>query len=194
MKSNNWEKNMNKVLKLTNDTKLEFAFGKVTEGKEHQVFAEYFPLVGHLMAEHGLQQLVTFAVLASNVDGVKPTMGSISQWPEVKGHEKLRGDERFAKHLPIRDAAMDLLSDGHIFDTTDRDIEVSSDEAYGFVVSSEIPSHIDSLVQLDLAEGSFNQEYSNKSLVLFPWSSDAEKLLEENQGDLTILKVKFNPQ
>ena len=185
---------MNSVLKLTKDTKLEFAFGKVTEGKEQQVFAEYFPLAGPIMAEYGLQQLATFAVLASNVDGVKPTQGSMSQWPEVKGHEKLRGDERFARHLPIRDEAMDLLSDGHIFDTTDHDIEISSDEEYGFMVASEIPSQLNSLVQLDLAEGSFNQEYSNKSLVLVPWSSDAEKLLATNQGDLTVLKVKFNPQ
>ena len=185
---------MNTVLKLTSDTKLEFAFGKVTEGKEQQVFAEYFPLVGHLMAEAGLQQLATFAVLASNVDGVKPTMGSMSQWPEVRGYEKLINDERFAKHLPIRDEAMDLLSDGHIFDTVDTGIEVSSDEVYGFIVSGDIPSHINSLVQLHLAEGSFNQEYSNKSLVLFPWNTDAENLLEENQGDSTILKVKFNLQ
>ncbi len=185
---------MDNVIKLTKDTKLEFAFGKVTEGKEHQVFAEYFPLVGALMAEYGLQQLATFAVLASNVDGVKPVMGSMSQWPEVKGYEKLMGDERFTRHLPIRDGAMDLLSDGHIFDTTDNDIEISSDEEYGFVVSSEIPSYLNSLVQLELAEGSANQEYSNKSLVLFPWSGDAENLLEKDQGDLTVLKVKFNPQ
>lgn len=186
---------MNNVIKLTKDTKLEFAFGKVTEGKEYQVFAEYFPLVGALMAEYGLQQLATFAVLASNVAGVKPTQGSVSQWPEVKGHERLRGDERFAKHLPMRDEAMDLLSDGHIFDTTDDNIEISSDEEYGFIVSSEIPSsHVNSLVQLDLAEGGFNQEYLNKSLVLFPWSDDVENLLEKNPEDLTVLKVKFNPQ
>ncbi|MEM7130502.1 MAG: hypothetical protein AAF702_29530 [Chloroflexota bacterium] len=185
---------MNSTLKLTKDTKLEFAFGSVIEGKEHQVFAEYFPLVGPVIAEYGSQQLATFAILASNVDGVKPTQGAISQWPEVKGHEKLVGDERFARHVPIRDEAMDLLSDGHIFDTTDNEIEISSDEEYGFMVSSEIPSHLNSLVQLDLAEGSFNQEYSDRSLVLFPWSSDAEKLLERNQGDSTVLKVQFNPQ
>ncbi|MEM7117554.1 MAG: hypothetical protein AAF614_34295 [Chloroflexota bacterium] len=185
---------MNNIIKLTKDTKLEFAFGNVIEGKEHQVFAEYFPLVRPIIAEYGSQQLATFAVLASNVEGVKPTQGAISQWPEVKGHEKLMGDERFVRHLPIRDEVMDLLSDGHIFDTTDNDIEISSGEEYGFMVSSEIPSHINSLVQLGLAEGSYNREYSNKSLVLFSWSSDAENLLEKNQGDLTILKVKFNPQ
>ncbi|MEM7335088.1 MAG: hypothetical protein AAF490_23625 [Chloroflexota bacterium] len=185
---------MNTVLNLTQDTKVEFAFGKVTEGKEHQVFAEYFPLVVSIMAEYGLQQLATFVVLASNIGGAKPTQGSLSQWPEVKAHEKLIGDERFARHRPIRDAAMDLLSDGHIFESTDSDIEISSDEEYGFIVSSEIPSHLSRLIQLDLADGSFNQEYSNKSLVLFPWSSDAEKLLEKNHGDSTVLKVKFNSQ
>ncbi|MEM7343700.1 MAG: hypothetical protein AAF485_05620, partial [Chloroflexota bacterium] len=108
---------MNTILKLTKDTKLEFAFGNVIEGKEHQVFAEYFPLVGPVIAEHGSQQLATFVILASNVEGVKPTQGAISQWPEVNGHEKLLSDERFTKHVPIRDEAMDLLSDGHIFDT-----------------------------------------------------------------------------
>ncbi len=185
---------MNTVLKLTKDTKLEFAFGNVIEGKEHQVFAEYFPLVAPVIAEYGSQQLATFAVLASNVAGVKPTQGAISQWPEVNGHEKLVGDERFAKHVPIRDEAMDLLSDGHIFDTTDNDIEISSDEEYGFMISSETPSYINRLVQLNLAEGSFNQEYSDKSLVLFPWSGDAEALLEKGQGDMTVLKVKFNLQ
>ena len=185
---------MNSVIKLTKETKLEFAFGNVIEGKEQQVFAEYFPLVGPVIAEYGSQQLATFAILASNVDGVKPTQGAISLWPEVKGHEKLLADERFTKHLPIRDEAMDLLSDGHIFDTTDSDIEINADGEYGFMVSRETPAHINRLVQLNLAEGSFNQEYSHKSLVLFHWSGDAEKLLEKNQGDMTVLKVKFNLQ
>ena len=185
---------MNTVLKLTDDTKLEFAFGKITEGKEQQVFADYFPLVGPVFAEYGLQTLATFAILASNVEGVKPTQGSVTQWPEVRGYERLIGDERFTKHRPIRDDAMDLLSDGHIFETTDNDIEINSVEEYGFIVSSEVPADVNSLVQLDLAEDSFNQEYSNKSLALFPWGSHAERLLEKNQKDLTILKVKFNPQ
>ena len=185
---------MNSVLKLTKDTKVEFAFGKVTEGKEQQVFAEYFPLAGPIMAEYGLQPLVSFAVLASNIAGVKPTQGSMSQWPEVDRYEKVINDERFAKHRPIRDNAMDLLSDGHIFDTADQDVEVNTDDEFGFIVSSEVPSHLNSLVQLDLAEGSFNQEYSNKSLVLFPWSNEAEELLAKNQAELTILKVKFSLQ
>ncbi|MEM8856754.1 MAG: hypothetical protein AAGD96_00435 [Chloroflexota bacterium] len=185
---------MKTLLKLTNNTNVEFAFGKVTEGKEQQVFTEYFPLVGAVMAEYGIQPLVSFAVLDSNIEGVKPTQGSMSQWPEVNGYEKLMEDERFAKHRPIRDEAMDLLSDGHIFDTADDEIELNSDEEYGFLVSSEIPSPLNSLVQLNLAGESFNQEYAHKSLVLFPWSSDAEKLLKKNQGDLTILKVKFMSQ
>ena len=185
---------MNSVLKLTKDTKVEFAFGKVTEGKEQQVFAEYFPLAGPIMAEYGLQPLVQFAVLASNLDGVQPTQGSMSQWPEVDRYEKVISDERFAKHRPIRDEAMDLLSDGHIFDTNDGDIAINSDDEYGFIVSGDVPTHLNSLVQLDLAEGSFNQEYSNKSLALFPWSSEAETLLEKNQAELTILKVRFSLQ
>ena len=185
---------MNSVLKLSKDTKVEFAFGKVTDGKEQQVFAEYFPLVGPVFAEYGIQPLATFAVLASNVEDVKPAQVSMSQWPEVNGYEKLVSDERFVKHRPIRDEAMDLLSDGHIFDTTDNEIELDSDEEYGFMVSGEIPSDLNSLVQLNLAQGSFNQEYSNKSLILFRWSSESEKLLEKNQSDMTVLKVKFSPQ
>ena len=185
---------MNSVLNLSQDKKLEFAFGKVIEGKEQQVFAEYFPLVGSVMAEYGLQQLATFVVLASNLEGVKPTQGSLSQWPEVTGYENLLADERFARHLPIRNEAMDLLSDGHIFDMTDLDIKIDTDKEYGFIVSSEPPSHIDCLVELNLAETSSNQAYANKSLALVQWNSDAEKLLVNNQKDLIILKVKFNPQ
>ena len=55
---------------------LEFAFGKVTPGKEQWMFGEYFPKASPIFADYGNERLGGFVIFAHNYDGVAPDSGA----------------------------------------------------------------------------------------------------------------------
>jgi len=70
------------TLQLTfkSNLKLEFAFGKIAQGKEMQLYGEYFPAITPLIADYANQQVGTFAVITSNSQATAPEMGAFTQW------------------------------------------------------------------------------------------------------------------
>ena len=59
--------------------------------------------------------LGSFAVLATNAAGVTPAMGSLTNWTSAEARGGFHNDSRFTELKPRRDDALDLLSDGHLF-------------------------------------------------------------------------------
>jgi len=184
---------MKTELALISDSRLEFAFGKVTAGKEAWMFTEYFPAMGPTMAEYQLSQLASFAVVASNVDGVAPVMGSFSAWPSVERRAAFHNDPRFVKVRPERDAALDLLSDGHLFQSMDEVIALNTDSDYAVVISADANSMPEPIFTLPLISDSTAQDYAGKSISLFPWSNAAAHLLNSSPEQAAVFRVRFNP-
>ncbi len=179
-------------LTIKSEPKLEFAFGRVAQGKEMQVFGEYFPAVAPLFAEYGCQQVGSFTILASNKTGIEPEMGSFTHWSSAENFNNFYSDPRFIKVKALRDDALDLLSDGHFFSSLDKVIEVRTDVDYAIVISKEVSTGLTPLLTLPLESNSPKQTYSDKSITLSLWSDNADKLLAAASTDDQIFRVRFN--
>jgi len=172
--------------------KLEFAFGKLTSGKELQLYGEYFPAIGPLMAEYSSQQVGTFAVVSSNYSKPIPEMGALTQWPSMKEHQGFFSDARFVQVKPLRDDSLDLLSDGHFFKALDQVIEVKADLDYAIVITKGGLAEVNTMVRLPLDAESPEQRYAGKCLTLAVWDEQTEKLLQQPEDEVGVFRVRFN--
>ncbi|MCP4384575.1 MAG: hypothetical protein GY798_24710 [Hyphomicrobiales bacterium] len=188
-----WRPKMTTELVLKSDSRLEFAFGKVSPGKEAWMFAEYFPAMGPAMAEYELSQLASFAVIATNVAGVTPVMGSFVSWPSAEKREAFHNDPRFVKIRPERDGALDLLSDGHLFQSMDEVIALNTDSDYAVIIAKDAGTVSDPIFALPLTSDSPEQAYTGKSISLRPWSEAEEQLLNSSPTEAEVFRVRFNP-
>ena len=179
-------------LTIKSELKLEFAFGKVTQGKEMQVFGEYFPAVAPLFAEYGCQQVGSFAILASNITGIAPEMGSFTHWSSAESFKRFYSDPRFIKVKALRDDALDLLSDGHFFSSLDKVIEVRTDVDYAIIISKEETTDLIPIFTLPLESNSPKQTYSGKSITFSLWNDNAAKLLAAPSTEDEVFRVRFN--
>ena len=183
---------MTTELILTSDSLIEFGFGAVTPGKEEWMYGEYFPAMGPTMAKHGLAILTGFGVIATNFVGGTPTSGSLARWPSAKKREDLHNDPVFVKIRPKRDAAMDLLSGGHLFQSLDEVIALNTDRDYAIVVAKDDGAVSDPIFVLPLASDSPEQTYAGKSLMLRPWSHADERMLNAPPTEAAVFRVRFS--
>ncbi len=179
-------------LTIKSEPKLEFAFGKVSQGKEMQVFGKYFPAVAPLFAEYGCQQVGSFAILASNKTGITPEMGSLTHWSSAENFKNFYSDPRFIKIKSLRDDALDLLSDGHFFSSLDKVIEIRNDVDYAIIITKEETSDLTPILTLPLESDSPKQTYSGKLLTLSHWNDNADKLLTSPSTEDEVFRVRFN--
>jgi len=179
-------------LTIKSEPKLEFAFGKVAQGKEMQVFGEYFPAVAPLFAEYGCQQVGSFAILASNKTGIAPEMGSFTHWSSAEDFKSFYSDSRFIKVKALRDEALDLLSDGHFFSSLDKVIEVRTDVDYAIIISKEETTDLTPILTFPLESNSPEQTYSGKSITLSLWNDNADKLLAAPSTEDEVFRIRFN--
>lgn len=100
---------------LSPDVRFELAFASVIPGKEAQLFSEYFPAVGPVVANLGGVSLASFVILESAADIETPTIGALFQWPTVAAYQALHEDQRFLALKPVRDDALSQLWNGHFF-------------------------------------------------------------------------------
>jgi len=170
--------------------KLEFAFGKVTQGKEMQLYGEYFPAITPLIADYASQQVGTFSVISSNSQGIASEMGAFTQWSSLESYQGFYSDPRFIKVKPLRDDSLDLLSDGHFFKSQDKVIEINTDTDYAIVISTDESTDIKSLLTLPLESESPQQTYSGKSLTLALWNENTDKLLQTAETE--VFRIRFN--
>lgn len=176
-------------LTLKSDHVLEFAFGKVTPGKEAWMFGEYFPKASPIFADYGNMRLGGFAILATNFDGVTPDSGAWTAWPSAKHRADLHVDARFAPMIPERDAAMDLLSDGHLFETMDEVITLNSDQDYAVILTAQATVE-DPIFALALRSDSAAQSYQGHSLYLRPWTKRDEALMAGDPAEALVFRIR----
>lgn len=177
---------------LTSDSRLEFGFGTVTSGKEEWMYGEYFPAMGPTMAEHKLSILAGFNVIATNFVGVTPLTGTLASWPSAGNRKAFHNDPRFVKIQPARDAAMDLLSGGHLFQSMDEVIALNTDSDYAIVIARDADAVSDPIFALPLASDSPEQTYAGKSIILRPWSDADEQLLNSSPTEAEVFRVRFS--
>ncbi|MEX3007995.1 hypothetical protein [Hoeflea sp. TYP-13] len=184
---------MTTELVLKSDSRLEFAFGKIVPGKEAWMSTEYFPAVGSALAEHQYTRLAGFAVKATNVEGMTPVMGVFCAWPASENRAAFQRDPRFVSIRSDRDAAMDHMSDGHLFQPIDEVIALNTDGDYAVIITGDANAVSAPIFSLPLTGDSPEQAYRGKSISLLPWNDAAEQLLNGAPGDAEVFRVRFNP-
>jgi len=183
---------MTLALTFKSKLKLEFAFGKIAQGKEMQLYGEYFPAITPLIADYANQQVGTFAVIASNSQGTAPEMGAFTQWTSLESYQGFYKDPRFTKVKPLRDDSLDLLSDGHFFKSQDKVVEITTDADYAIVVSKNDLIDLAALLTLPLESESPEQHYLGKSLTLALWNENTDKLLQASAIEAEVFRIRFN--
>lgn len=113
-------------MKFDSTKAIELSFATIKEGMEQQLFQDYFPKVGPIVADLGGMPMGSFAVESSASGIGSPKMGAFFQWPDIEGYKKLHDDARFLKVKPIRDQTLSFFSNGHFF-------SVATDETVTFV-------------------------------------------------------------
>jgi len=184
-------------LTLKADTFLDFAFGKVTRGKEAQVFTQYFPVISPVLAECGIQPLRAFVVIATNRPGVRPEQGSLTQMPSIESFAQFHSDPRFLEVKSLRDEAMELLADGHFFNAQEKVVSLTADTDYALIITeaplNDGPLKQELLLALEAATESPTQTYTGKTLTLQRWSQDAERLINGPASEASVFRIRFNP-
>jgi len=183
-------------LTLKADTFLDFAFGKVTRGKEAQVFTQYFPVISPVLAERGIQPLRAFVVMATNRPGVRPEQGSLTQMPSIESFAQFHKDPRFLEVKSLRDEAMELLADGHFFNAQEKVVSLTADTDYALIItdtSDDGPLKQEPLLALKAAADTPTQTYAGKTLTLQRWSQEAEQLINGPAGEALVFRIRFKP-
>lgn len=184
---------MSLELTLKSDIFLDFAFGKVTRGKEMQVFGEYFPVINPVLEECGIQPLRSFAVLATNTPGVAPEQGALTHIPSTESFARFHNDPRFIEAKPLRDDAKEFLADGNFFSSLDQVVTLDADSDYALIITEGNPLNAEPMFALAAAEDSPKKIYSGKTMTLHSWSDDAEQIMNGSSADAEVFRIRFNP-
>lgn len=182
-----------KITLAPND-RFELAFASVIPGKEKQLFSEYFPAVGPVVADLGAVPVASFAILESAADIQAPTMGALFQWPTVAAYQALHEDPRFLAIKHIRDDALSQLWNGHFFAVKSPiNASINTNKIYAIVVAPSDVKVGHAELALNLAPDSTNKDYVDRTFFIAEWSSAAQSLLERRNSNFDVFKVKFNP-
>jgi len=180
-------------LTLKSDSFIDFAFGKVTKGKEMQVFGEYFPVINPILEKCGIQSLCSFVVLETNSPGMTPEQGALTHIPSTESFARFHRDPRFIEARPLRDDAMEFLADGNFFSSLDEVVTLDSDADYALIITEGNPLNVEPQLELPAAKDSPKQIYSGKSMAIHPWNDDAELLMNTSLSEAIVFRIRFNP-
>ncbi len=178
---------------LSADRRFEWAVGKVADDKMAWMYGEYFAEVGPVMAEYGMQQAASFVVVDASIDGVRPTNGSLATWPNAQARIGFHEDSRFLNIQAERDAAFEMFSFGHAFQSMDEVITLNTDSDYAVIFARSNPLDSDPIFDLPLEADSPSQTYEGKSFSLRPWSDAAEQLLSDTPDSVEVYRIRFTP-
>jgi len=185
---------MSLTITMKADSRLELGVGTVIDERKEWMYNEYFPAVGPVMMEYGQQTLGSFAVLASNTEKVSPVQGSLTSWPSAEVRVQFHKDPRFAKVHQMRDDALSVFSDSHLFHPLNNEIDLSTDNDYAIVIAEENQLNPNPIFKTALADDSPARRYSGKSISLYPWDKDTERLLEGSPEQAAVFRIRFNPK
>jgi len=150
-------------------TAIELSFATVIEGKESQLFTEYFPKVIPIVGEFEGTPMGSFKIQASSSKLGSPKMGAFFQWADLSGFDKLHNDPRFLAIKSLRDEALSFFSNGYFF-SVEKDTEISFEDGqtYGLIVDLEndTPDHDnnETLVTLTPYQGAAPKPYQPSSI------------------------------
>lgn len=178
---------------LSSDRRFEWAVGKVADDKMAWMYGEYFAAMGPVMAEYGNEQAAGFVVIDASIDGVKPASGVFSTWPDAEANIGFHKDPRFLNVQVERDAAFDMFSFSHAFQSMDEVITLNTDSDYAVIFAQGNPMESDPIFDLPLEPDSQNQTYAGKNFSLRPWSEAAEHLMAETPDGVEIYRIRFDP-
>ena len=173
-------------------TVIEISFATVTQGKEAQIFSEYFPKVMPIVLELGGQPLGSFAISETESRLGSPKMGAMFQWPNLGVFNQLHEDPRFLAIKGIRDDAMEFFSNGHFF-VVQEDTEVTFLEDEDYVMMAHWQEHLDKPELLNLLPlvTAPNQSYQPKRISISQWDDDQHKKIHSNNIDTYKFTLNF---
>ncbi len=124
------------TMKFQSQKIIEFSYAAIKPGKHEQLFGEYFPKVGPIVAKYGGKSLGSLQVVRSKVDGAQPQIVAFFEWPSVQAYFDLHDDPEFQKLVPTRDDALQSASVANFFRVEeDTNVELRSDRLYELTAS-----------------------------------------------------------
>ncbi len=158
------------------------------------VFGEYFPMIISALQECGIESLRSFVVLATNAPRPVPKQGALTHVPTTENFTQFHEDPRFIKARPIRNEAMEFLTDGNFFNTPDLAVSLNSETDYALIITEGNPLNTEPLLTLAAAADSTKKTNIDKSMTLHLWSETAEEILNDSSDKAEVFKIRFNPE
>ncbi len=181
-----------KELTLDASRSLEWAVGKVVEDKAKWMYGEYFPAIRPTMQKFDARQLASFAVLEARTEGTLPDSGALTTWPSAEARKGFHDTDEFRAVQEQRDAAMEVLTDGHLIQSMDEVISVRTDRDYGVLICKDLPVAQAPIFTLPVSSDSPAELYAGRSLSLLPWSKELAAVMAEPPSGLDIFRIRFN--
>ena len=119
------------TIDLTPGTVIEVAYASIKQGKQQELFGEYFPRVTPIVAEYGGKSLGMFQVRRTLAGKNQPQIIGLFQWPSVEAFLALHQDPRFLKIRPIRDGAFAQFDNGNFY-VVDQPTSITFDEGHAY--------------------------------------------------------------
>ena len=164
---------------------------QVVPPKMEWIFGEYFGQMGAVFGEYGLFTLANLAVLASNVSRVDPEPGSLSACPSLEARSVLFEGQRLLNIKGVRDAALELLSDRHMFQRQQSSLQLAPNKDYAMIVSNK--SLLNEPLLFEAKPAKDEGRYAGAALRIHEWSEKSEKLMQASDDKVTLLRVRYDP-
>lgn len=186
-------------IKFDSSQVIELSFATIKEGMEQQLFQDYFPKVGPIVADLGGKSLGSFTVDAAASKIGTPKMGAFFQWPDIEGYKKLHDDARFLKVKPIRDETLAFFSNGHFFNVeADKTIGFAEGQDYALVAewtSGDLKKITDKMPLVTL-RSAMDGNYAPSKLHICLWDDAFSALVSDGKAIAAnapdIYKFKLN--
>ncbi|MGX9353736.1 hypothetical protein ACS3SW_00835 [Roseobacteraceae bacterium S113] len=104
----------------------------------------------------------------------------------------LHRDPKFLAIQPARDAAMDLLSGAHLFQSIDNVITLKTGSDYEIFITHDVGAVEVIILVLPPAHVSPDPTDVGKLLVLSPWSDADDVILESSAEGAEVFRVRFS--
>lgn len=183
-------------------TVIELSLATVIEGKEQQLFGEYFPQVMPIVSELEGKPLGSFSIEGAVSKFGQPKMGALFQWPNMDGFRKLHNDERFLAIKHIRDETLEFFTNAHFFNVEkDSQVTFEQGQSYALIANWSDPSltkHSDnkSLVTFTPMQNPSNDIFNPTQLYLAKWDENVEQLFKatntSESNSIEIFKFVLN--
>jgi len=96
----------------------EFVFMEINEARADLLVSDYLPKAMPIIEEYGGQPLHSFLVSESRSSFTPPEVVALWRWPSAAHYRRITQDSRMAPLMPIRAQALDSISEGDFYSST----------------------------------------------------------------------------